>query len=290
VILPLETRLALLYEFDPTAVKSFDDLVALDGKYGADAVYEWIGSLVHSNDETVGAELEASCRDDLGLDDKTVSTPEFEPAGKPADVLAGEPVGLALLSLKDDDDNLDPEIMTETSPVEFSGIVVFDVVTMAMLFEAVDSVEEFIPWLVVVKPEIGKIKKRRYTKRGDGTRRHGRPPDLTLGGSFGHIESWNMGVYPGLGPALISRADMIILPPTTPPPSRTPPPATTTLCPPRADEGVAGPVDVLKGLPRNLFVALSGLSAAGNASPPTANSGIPKSSELSVSNPANPSS
>ena len=46
VILPLETRLALLYEFDPTAVKSFDDLVALDGIYGADAVYEWIGSLV----------------------------------------------------------------------------------------------------------------------------------------------------------------------------------------------------------------------------------------------------
>ena len=187
-------------------------------------------------------------------------------------------------------DQLDPEIATESSLVEFSGIVALEIVTMAMLFEPVDSVEELIPWLVVVKLEIGKIKKRRYMKRGDGTRRHGRPPDLTLGGSFGHIESWNMGVYPGRGPALISRADMIILPPTTPPPSRTPPPATTTFCPPRADEGVAGPVDVLKGLPRNLFVALSGLSAAGNASPPTANSGIPKSSELSVSNPANPSS
>ena len=137
------------------------------------------------------------------------------------------------------------------------------------------------------EPENGEIKKRRYMKRDGGTRRHGRPPDLTLGGPFGHSESWNMGVYPGRGPALISRADMIILPPTTPPPSRTPPPATTTLCPPRADEGVAGPVDVLKGLPRNLFSALSGLSAAGNASPPTANSGIPKSSELSVTNPAN---
>ena len=66
------------------------------------------------------------------------------------------------------------------------------------------------------EPENGEIKKRRYMKRDGGTRRHGRPPDLTLGGPFGHSESWNMGVYPGRGPALISRADMIILPPTTP--------------------------------------------------------------------------
>ena len=63
----------------------------------------------------------------------------------------------------------------------------------------------------------GLAKKRRYAKRGDGTRRHGRPPDLTLGRPFGHSESsWNMGVYPGRGPALISRADMIMTPPTTP--------------------------------------------------------------------------
>ncbi len=62
----------------------------------------------------------------------------------------------------------------------------------------------------------GKIKEWRYAKRGDGTRRHGRPPDLTLGRPLGLSESWNMGVYPGRGPALISRADMIILPPTTP--------------------------------------------------------------------------
>jgi hypothetical protein len=41
-------------------------------------------------------------------------------------------------------------------------------------------------------------------------------------------------------------------------------------CPPEADEGVASPLDVLKGLPRNQFAALSGLSAAGNASPSTA--------------------
>ncbi len=61
------------------------------------------------------------------------------------------------------------------------------------------------------EPENGEIKKRRYVKRGDGTRRHGRPPDLGLGGPFGHSESWNMGVYPGRGPALISCADMIIL-------------------------------------------------------------------------------
>ena len=79
-----------------------------------------------------------------------------------------------------------------------------------------------------------------------------------------------MGVYPGRGPALISRADMIIL--STPPP-RTPP-APTTLCPPEADEGVASPVDVLKGLSRNLFAAISGLSAAGNAFPSTAKGGI----------------
>ena len=70
--------------------------------------------------------------------------------------------------------------------------------------------------MVVCERENGEIKKRRYAKRGDGTMRHGRPPDLTLGRPFGHSESWNMGVYPGRGPALISRADMIILPPTTP--------------------------------------------------------------------------
>ena len=67
--------------------------------------------------------------------------------------------------------------------------------------------------VVVCKPDIGKIKKRRRVKRGDGTKRHGRPPDRR---PFGHSKSWNMGVYPGRGPALISRADMIILPPTTP--------------------------------------------------------------------------
>ena len=70
--------------------------------------------------------------------------------------------------------------------------------------------------MVVCELECGEIKKRRYAKRGDGTRRHGRPPDLILGRPFGHSESLNMGVYPGHGPALISRADMIILPPTTP--------------------------------------------------------------------------
>ena len=114
----------------------------------------------------------------------------------------------------------------------------------------------------VYMPE-GDIKKKRSGGRGQSrggyARRHGRPPDP-------------------------------INPAPNAPPSRTPPPATTTLCPPGADEGVAGPVDVLKDLPRNPFFALSGLSAAGNASPPTAKSGIPKSSELSVSNPANLSS
>jgi hypothetical protein len=67
--------------------------------------------------------------------------------------------------------------------------------------------------MLVREPEIGMIKKRRYVKRGDGTRRHGRPPDH---GPYGLSTSWNTGVYPGRGPALISRADMIILPQTTP--------------------------------------------------------------------------
>jgi hypothetical protein len=114
----------------------------------------------------------------------------------------------------------------------------------------------------VYMPE-GDIKKKRSGGRGQSrggyARRHGRPPDP------------------------INSAPNA-------PPSRTPPPATTTLCPPGADEGVAGPVDVLKDLPRNHVFALSGLSATGNASPLTAKSGIPKSSELSVSNPANLSS
>ena len=113
----------------------------------------------------------------------------------------------------------------------------------------------------VYMPE-GDIKKKRSAgrgqRRGGYARRQGRPPDP-------------------------------MNPTPNAPSSRTPPPATTTLCPPGAEEGVAGPVDVLKDLPRNHLFALSGLSAAGNASP-TAKSGIPKSSELSVSNPANPSS
>ena len=144
--------------------------------------------------------------------------------------------------------------------MELPGIVGLEIVPMTKLIEAVNSVDELILWLVIVKLEIGKIKKRRYMKRGDGTRRHGRPPDLTFSA------------------------------PSAPPPSRTPPPATTTLCPLEADEGVACPVDVLKGLPRNLLFALSGLSATGNASPLTAKSGIPKSPELSAPYPANPSS
>ena len=37
---------------------------------------------------------------------------------------------------------------------------------------------------------------------------------FSIGRPFGHDESFNMGVYPGRGPALISRADMIILPST----------------------------------------------------------------------------
>jgi len=98
--------------------------------------------------------------------------------------------------------------------------------------------------MVVRKRELGEIRKRRYMKRGDGTRRHGRPPDLALGGPFGNNVSWNMGVYPGRGPALISRADMIILTPTTT--------ATMTVCPLGTEEGVACPVVVLKGLHRTI--------------------------------------
>ena len=230
----------------------------------------------------------------------------------------------------DDDWDPDLNLATGSSQTEFGGAEVLDDAGRRKLFKIFERVDEIIPWdeltaepvvkaeaaplqdiesrevpsiilevivgrrrrsilqegagldgVVVCKPDIGKIRKRRRVRRGDGTKRHGRPPDR---GPFGHSESWNMGVYPGRGPALISRADMITLPPTTPF-------ATTTLCPPGADEGVAGPVDVLKGLPRNLLlIALSGLSAAGNASPPTAKSGLPKSPELSAPNPANPSS
>ena len=67
--------------------------------------------------------------------------------------------------------------------------------------------------MVVCELDIGKIKKRRRVKRGDGTKRHGRPPDHR---PFGHSKSWNRGVYPGRGLARISRADMTILTPTTP--------------------------------------------------------------------------
>ena len=57
-------------------MKSFDDLVALVGVHGFDAVSDWLVSF--NVDATVGAELEASCRDDLSPDVKTVYTPEFE--------------------------------------------------------------------------------------------------------------------------------------------------------------------------------------------------------------------
>ena len=154
------------------------------------------------------------------------------------------------------DEDWDPELATGSSLTEIRVREVLDDATRSKLFEAFERSDEFIPWeewisgpvvtaeaatinswqvsniileetvgrrrriirdgMVVCERENGEIKKRRYAKRGDGTRRHGRPPDLTLGRPFGHSESWNMGVYPGRGPALISRADMIILPPTTP--------------------------------------------------------------------------
>ena len=105
--------------------------------------------------------------------------------------------------------------------------------------------------MVVCELESGEIKKRRYAKCGDGTRRHGRPPGLTIGRPFGHSESsWNMGVYPGRGPALISRADMIILPPTTPS-------ATTNVYLLEPDEGVACPEVMLKVLHRTLMLRVA---------------------------------
>ena len=75
--------------------------------------------------------------------------------------------------------------------------------------------------LVVVKLEIGKIKKRRYVKQGDGTRRHGRPPDLTF-------------------PA-----------PRVPPLT---PPATKNVYLLEPDEGVACPEVMLKGLHRTFIM------------------------------------
>ncbi len=103
---------------------------------------------------------------------------------------------------------------------------------------------------MVCEPEDGEIKKRRYAKRGDGTRRHGRPPDLTLGRPFGHSESLNMGAYPGRGPALNSRADKIIRPPTTPS-------ATTTVYLLEPDEWVESPEVVLKRLHRTLVMRVA---------------------------------
>ena len=123
------------------------------------------------------------------------------------------------------DDRVDVAVQFAPDP-EFSGTVVLEIDTMAMLFEAVDSVDELIPWLVVIKLEIGKIKKRRYVKRGDGTRRHGRPPDLTF---------------------------------TTPSVPPLTPSATMTAYLLEPDEGAARPEVVLKGLHRtcNLYFARS---------------------------------
>ena len=59
-----------------------------------------------------------------------------------------------------------------------------------------------------------------------------------------------MGVYPGRGPALISRADMIILPPTTPS-------ATTNFFLLEPDEGVACPEVMLKVLHRTLMLRVA---------------------------------
>ena len=59
-----------------------------------------------------------------------------------------------------------------------------------------------------------------------------------------------MGVYPGRGPALISRADMIILPSTKPS-------ATTTAYLLEPDEGVECPEVVLKGLLRTLILRVA---------------------------------
>ena len=75
--------------------------------------------------------------------------------------------------------------------------------------------------LLVAKLEFGKIKMRRYVKQDDGTRPHGRPPDLT-------------------SPA-----------PSAPPFT---PSATMTAYLLRSDEGVARPVVVLKGLHRTIIM------------------------------------
>ncbi len=124
------------------------------------------------------------------------------------------------------------------------------------------------------EPENGEIKRRRFAKRGDGTRRHGRPPDLALGGPFGHSESWNMGVYPGRGPALISRADMILLPPTKPSAIIFKDPLTPSVV--VSDLVVAG-----ETASDTLTVAHAGLSAPGPSTSTTAGSGSLKKSPTS---------
>ena len=127
--------------------------------------------------------------------------------------------------------------------------------------------------MVVCELECGEIKKRRYAKRGDGTRRHGRPPDLTLGVPFGHRESWNMGVYPGRGPALISRADMIILPPTTP--------SAIIFKDPLTPSVVVSDLVVAGETASDIFtVAHAGLSAPGPSTSTTAGSGSSNKSPI----------
>ena len=106
--------------------------------------------------------------------------------------------------------------------------------------------------LVVVELE---IKKRRYWKRGDGTRRHGRPPDLTF-------------------PA-----------PRVPPLT---PPATMNAYLLEPDEGVACPEVMLKGLHRTSILYFARSLRHRKCSPSTTKRGTRKSPDLYEPTFANP--
>ena len=480
VIPPLETRLAPLHELDPTAVKSFDDLVALNGIYGYDAVYEWIGSLAHSNDdETVGAEPKAlitpakeqdedttgSARDQIFMKVRSIilaipSRSELEQIPEPderpitfnveeqsfcigfksdyqtpsRDPTDRDNCTLLRLRLSKTDDGDDGSVDSElkdsyydsdddwaddqyfldhaflcalthlphpghTGPSlymnvlfitgahldkplkleegilrcavrkfmglsfkqqkfmeevglgnDFDGGLLDTRATGYVLWFELRAIDDIISGLRITGHRMGAeyLENWKEGRRGDSEERVERalreenmaafrkivdlvlrldpdkkPPTISLDDSFlwlldrRYLGRWWESCRDDLG--LDDRAVYMpegdikkkssggrgqkrgyarrhgrppdpITPAPSAPPSRTPPPATTTLCPPEADEGVASPADVLKGLPRNLFVAMSGLSATGNASPPTAKSGLPKSSEFSAPNPACPSS
>ena len=83
----------------------------------------------------------------------------------------------------------EPVVNAEAAAVQETKSVQVPNIILEMLIGRRRSVlrdEIVFDGMAVREVEIGKIKKRRYVKRGGGTRRHGRPPGLTFVGSFGN--------------------------------------------------------------------------------------------------------